>query len=217
MDSSRFDAWTRRRFGMAAMGGLAAAWLGLAHPDDGDAAAALCTPTGGKCHKKSQKCRSSNCLRAPFTVTAHWTNPDTDHDTLLFVPPEHADDPPESRVIPYGCPEATTRCEEAYPFACISEDARGPGDEITTFYKLLPGAYQYWVELGGESPRGDLTVVLRNRDGKLVRSWPSPANPSSVNEIGWHVFDINGATGSVKSVNTLPANGIPDYTIVCPT
>ena len=70
MDGSRFDAWTRRRFGLAA-GGVAAALAGLI-PTGEDAAAKrkrkkrcrkpgkICTPGGKKC------CGKRFCAR-PFS------------------------------------------------------------------------------------------------------------------------------------------------------
>lgn len=54
MDDSRFDAWTRRRFGLAA-GGAAASLLGLA--------AALPSPTSAKKNKKKRlKLNSFGCV-----------------------------------------------------------------------------------------------------------------------------------------------------------
>ena len=53
-----------------------------------------------------------------------------------------------------------------------------------------------------------------------MREWPSPAN-ASTQQIGWHVFDIDGTTGIVTSVDTvtdsyLPRSAHDPYTDVCP-
>ena len=52
MESSRFDAWTRRRFGLA-VGGGAAALLGLSQLDDADA-----KKKKKRCKKIKQACKA---------------------------------------------------------------------------------------------------------------------------------------------------------------
>jgi hypothetical protein len=62
MEGSRFDAWTRRRFGLAAAGGVATL-LGLGARDDTAAKKGKNKNKKG-CKKKSRKCRQEfveNC------------------------------------------------------------------------------------------------------------------------------------------------------------
>ena len=64
-------------------------------------------------------------------------------------------------------------------------------------------------------------MTLRAKNGRVVRSWVSPANPSTTDQIGWHVFDFDGKTGSVRSINQVINNSVPQvhelHTDVCPT
>jgi hypothetical protein len=97
----------------------------------------------------------------------------------------------------------------------------GPGDEITTVRRFLAGRYEYWVELAEGAPAGDLKVLLRNANGRVIRSWSSPKNPYPSDEPGWHVFDIDGATRGITSINALtdhewPWTGHNPFTSVCP-
>ncbi len=157
---------------------------------------------------------------APFTVQAVWTNDESDHDTYVFVPNEAGSTVP-SPYINYSCNADDDDCEEEYPFVCVSRDAEGPGDEITTFYQLINGTYEYWIELDDDSPAGDLVIDLRNSAGTVVMSWRSPATPSG-EQSGWHVFDVDGSTCIVTSVDQLLRNeDLPDAahdpsTDVCP-
>jgi hypothetical protein len=216
MNPSRFDwliqtlgATTGRRtllHGAAALG--AAALAGGAHPDAA-AAKILCRKNGSKCRKKSKKCQAKFCLKAPFTIEARWSNANSDHDTILFVPKKEGSNPP-SPYIWSGCTPAVTDCEnEVYPFACVSKDALGPGDEITTVRRLLAGRYEYWIELWPEALRGELEVILRNGNGRTIRSWSSPENPDNQKQLGWHVFDIDGASRSITSVDTFVSAEFP--------
>jgi hypothetical protein len=197
---------------------LAASLLGLVRTEPA-AAKLLCTPTGKKCNKQSARCKASNCLQAPFSIEAVWTNGDSDHDTHLFVPNAVGSTAP-APFVDQGCNPGHSNCETGvYPFACVNQDAFGPGDEITTIRKLLKGTYEYWMELA-PAPAGDLTIILRNKGGKKIRSWTSPANPNAT-DIGWHVFDIDGNTGSITSINQtmgtyLPAGAHDPSTDVCP-
>ncbi|MFN8590989.1 MAG: hypothetical protein U0031_05945 [Thermomicrobiales bacterium] len=90
---------------------------------------------------------------------------------------------------------------------------------MTTVRKLLDGTYQYWIELDEPSPAKDLTVTLRHTNGSRVRSWTSPANLSA-QQVAWHVFDIDGKTGSVTSVDQVINSELPEVrepnTYVCP-
>lgn len=171
-----------------------------------------CRADGSACTKKSKKCKPSLCQTAPplllptaltsFTVEAHWTNTYTDHDTFLFVPNQEGSILP-SPYIDYSCnPADSPRCaDDVYPFTCVSQDATGPGDEVTTVRKLLAGRYEYWIELYDTAPAGDVTVTLRDTGGTILHSWSSPANLSTTDAIGWHVFDLDGGTGIVASVD----------------
>ena len=179
-----------------------------------------CLANGKLCTKASTTCKPKNCLSTPFTIEARWNNPDTDHDTYFFVPNQSGATLP-SPFIDYSCNPVDSDCEnDVYPFICVSKDATGPGDEITTVRRLIAGKCEYWIELHEPSPAGDLTVTLRDKSGRVVRSWISPANPSPDDEIGWHVFDIDGSTGSIASVNQTVNSELPEAhtpnTDVCP-
>ena len=158
-------------------------------------------------------------VSAPFTIEANW---DTlkDHETFVFVPNKEGEGSPPFRFIDRGCRAAESLCETEYPFACVSRDAPGPGDEVTTVLQLLDGTYEYWIELKGQSNAGDLTVLLRGAGGAVVASWTSPAN-SGDPSLGWHVFNVDGATGVVTSIDVLGNNALPtvahsDNLNVCP-
>jgi len=61
--------------------------------------------------------------------------------------------------------------------------------------------------------------VLKDNGGRVVRQWLNPANPGSEN--GWHVFDIDGTTGLITSIDELIDDGVPQgahdpATDVCP-
>ncbi|MGH2618768.1 MAG: hypothetical protein ACRDJC_26365 [Thermomicrobiales bacterium] len=182
-----------------------------------------CRTNGSRCKKKSANCKAQFCLKTPFTIEARWSNPDTDHDTFLFVPAEVGSLDP-SPYIDFQCRPDNSDCEtNVYPFACVSDDAVGPGDEITTIRKVLPGTYEYWVELSSSAPAADLTVLLRNANGTVLRGWTSPANPAPpFADRGWHVFDIDGAKHSFTSIDQLRIDGfLPEVahgpaTFVCP-
>lgn len=228
MDGSRFRAWTRRQLAVGG-GGATAALLGLTPRDRAEAKKQrckdCCRPNGRPCKKKSKRCKATFCLNAPFTIEANWTAATSDHDTFLFVPPED-ETTGSSPYIDFGCNESDSTCEDEYPFACVDQDATGPGNEVTTVYRLLPGTYEYWIELytpTGATPAGELTIVLRDKGGRVVRRWANPAADPSGPEAAWHVFDIDGSNGSVASINqldlnngNLPAGAHPDGTDVCP-
>ena len=234
MEATRIDGWTRRRFG-AAGGGLLASLLALAagdgearkkkrrkpkhkpksrpKPKKGD----FCTPTGELCHRQGKKCAAKFCLKAPFTIEARWAV-DSDYDTYLFVPPKDETTGP-APFINYGC-EVSDNCNTQYPFACTSGDETDAGSEIITVYQLLEGTYEHWMELYYDDAPGLMTVELRNADGRVVRRWESPVSPTSAQD-AWHVFDIDGATGAITSIDTLieeslPAGAHDPYTNVCP-
>lgn len=223
MDNARFAGAVRalsqggtRRGALGLLAGIAGVGL--------DAAAArnrkkrrrkkcanCCRARGTSCKKKSRTCKKKFCLSAPFAVEARWTNAASDHDTYVFVP-NAAGASLDSPFIDYGCNPDRSDCEDdVYPFICVDRDAPGPGDEVTRVRKLIPGTYEYWIEPYIESPAGDVTVALRDKGGRLVRSWSSPPNPSATERISWHVFDVDGATGSVTSVDEIvdaaPPNG----------
>jgi hypothetical protein len=75
--------------------------------------------------------------------------------------------------------------------------------------RLIEGNDEYWIELDDPSPAGDPKVTLRAKNGRGVRSWISPANLSPSDEIGWHVLDFDGKTGSVRSINQVINNSVP--------
>jgi hypothetical protein len=230
MNHSRFDdlvvtlsTASNRRTLIQGAAALGAAVVGGTVLPDAAAAKRLCRKDGTRC-KKGKKCRARYCLKTPFTIEARWSNADSDHDALLFVPNEKGSSDPAPYVF-FDCVPAFSDCEnEVYPFTCVSQDAQGPGDEIMTVRRLLPGAYEYWIKLDKQSPRGDLDVILRNANGRVIRSWSSPANPDAANQLGWHVFNINGAARSISpvdkltdlSIDPLPGAAHDPNTNVCP-
>ncbi len=232
MEATRFDGWTRRRLG-AAGGGVIASLLALAagdgearkkkrrkpkhkprpKPKTGD----FCTPAGEPCRRQGKKCAAKFCLEAPFTIEARWSI-QADHDTFLFLPPENETTGP-SPFIRYNCVLGSS-CDTQYPFACTSADEVLSGAETTTIYRRLAGTYEYWIEMSNGSAPGDLTVVLRDQAGRVVREWESPASVGSLQN-GWHVFDFDGATGTVKSVDKATSESLPGgahnpSTKICP-
>jgi hypothetical protein len=55
----------------------------------------------------------------------------------------------------------------------------------------------------------------------VLATWHNPANLSGMQEIGWHVFNIDGATGQVTTAgetinDTLPDAAHEEYEDVCP-
>jgi hypothetical protein len=152
---------------------------------------------------------------------AAWTTT-SDHDTYVFVPQDVTGPFVESPYIDFDCNDSDDACEEEYPFVCVDEDEQDAGDEIATFYALLQGTYEYWIELDDPTPAGEVTVNLVNSAGNVIRSWSSPEVPNNPNQVGWHVFDIDGSTGIVTSVDVVDLSGdMPNVahspnTDVCP-
>jgi hypothetical protein len=175
-----------------------------------------CRGDGSPCKKKSSTCKAQFCLNAPFTIEANWVV-DADHDAVLFVPPENDATGPFPFIF-FDCTAADSTCETGYPFACMSGDETTSGSEIATIFQLLPGTYEYWNELD-VALAGELTIVLKDNGGRVMREWTNPANPE--NDNGWHVFDIDGATGRITSIDELIDGGVPQgahdpSTDVCP-
>jgi hypothetical protein len=212
--AAAFGAAASRRTLLQEAVALGAAAVGGALVDDVAAAKTLCRKNGARCKKKGKKCRAKYCLATPFTIEARW-NSGNDHDTVFFVPNKAGSNVP-APFIDYGCGPITTDCEDdVYPFACVT------GNETTTVRRLLGGKYEYWIELLYSTPLGDVEVILRNANGRLVRSWSSPPNPNPGGELGWHVFDIDGASRSITSVDALINSDLPNgahtpNTNVCP-
>ncbi len=172
----------------------------------------LCTGRGEPCSNPGTNCKESFCLRAPFTISAIWQS-DTNHDTWLFVPPQDETTGPRPQ-IDYDCNQSNSPCAEQYPFACVSGDDSGPGNEVTTVYELMPGTYEYSIA-SSLAQAGELTIVLTDREGRVVRTWSNPAITSPTINF-WHVFDVDGRTGRVTSVDAPPANFPLPVTNVCP-
>jgi hypothetical protein len=191
--------------GLAGTGlGWGAAWLaaGGEAKRKGKPKPSLCKRDGTRCRREGNGCKAKFCLTAPFTIEARWAI-DNDHDTFLYLPPQNASTGPAPYINHY-CNSTETTCpnRDTYPFACLNQDERFDGSEITMISKLLEGRYEYWFELQEHTAAGDVTVLLRDRDGRLVRKWSSPFNPSHEDE-SWHVFDIDGKHGSVTAIDKL--------------
>ena len=225
MEQTAFDAWTRRRFATAASGLSALVGLGLAErgmakkkKKKKKKAPGRCWIDGTSCGKEEKQCQAKFCLHAPFTIEAVWTN-DGGQGAYLVVPPRNAATGP-GPYLNFACNDVNSpKCGTAYPFACINEDQVGPGDGVTTVHTLLSGAYEYWIQLNPETDEGELTITLRDKGGRVVQEWEAPANPSDDN-VGWHVFDIDGKRGAITSVDDLSDQSLPKaardpYTFVC--
>lgn len=230
MDAHRFDALTRasvasgsRRavvVALAAVTGLLGNAGVAVGKKKGGRNQILCRPDGRPCKKQSDRCKRKFCLKTPFTIEARWSSSSQDHDAILFVPNEPGNTDPFP-YIDYGCLASDTNNGTLYPFAFMSGDVQaGPGAEIATVRRLLAGKYEFWGRIHGPAASGDLTVRLRNANGKVIGAWDSPPNPSGSVLLDWHVFDINGVTHSVtvsgKVVNGLFDTVRPDTTYVCP-
>lgn len=233
MDADRFDALTHalttarsRRGALATLLGGTLGLLGLIETAGNKGKGKkkrkrkqdLCLNDGSRCKKESKQCSANFCLKTPFTIEARWSNPDTDHDTYLFLPNAPGAALP-SPYLDYSCGSSSTNAGTVYPFAFVSQDATGPGDEVTTVKKLLTGTYEYWIELAESAPPRELTVTLRNANGKAIRSWLSPANPSV--QVGWKVFNIEGDSRRITSIDLLINSDLADgayapNTDVCP-
>jgi hypothetical protein len=183
----------------------------------------LCARDGSKCRKPGKTCKKRHCPRAPFTIEASWTE-SADHESILFLPPRDETTGPWPEIFSF-CNPGNSRCAEQYPFACVDADVYTTGVETTTIYRTLPGAYEYWVELDSRptNPNGEVTVTLKDRGGRVVRRWSRRADPA-VSKLGWHVFDVDGRNGRVKSIDAvlteeplyLPNGAHDPYTLVCP-
>lgn len=240
MNQHRFVALTRSLGGLLSrrrlLGGLAGTGLGLGlgaarltqdagakrkgrgkGKDKNKNRRGLCKRNGAKCSAPGKDCKKQFCLKAPFTIEAIWAGDDP--YAYMFVPPRD-ETTGQSPHIDYRCSRQGSACEEAYPFACTEDASTNPGIDTTTVYQLLPGKYEYWLELF-DTLAGDVTVALKDANGRVVRRWTNPAK-TSAEEQGWHVFDFDGEDGRVTSIDALNAPGpMPEaahdpYTDVCP-
>lgn len=233
MDQKHFDILIRSVCGLRSrrtvLGGLVGAGAGWGLARLPELAAAkkkrspkrtngLCRQNGSRCTKRRKQCRKEYCLRAPFTIEAKWTQT-ADHESYLFVPAQDATSGPFP-FIDSVCNPDRMPCAGAFPFACVDHDEQQAGAETTTIHTLLKGTYEYWIELFSTTPADELTIVLKDGAGRVVRQWANPANPAD-KRVGWHVFNIDGNGGHVTSIDTLtdtrPPNAAHDpNTYLCP-
>lgn len=136
--------------------------------------------------------------------------------------PNVAGDVSPAPYIKDTCNPTNSDCEDdVYPFACVSQDADEPPEEVTTIRRLLPGPYAYWMEACTDAPPGDLQVTPRDKNGRKLRTWTGPTT-GSIDAVTWHVFDLDGSTGRVSSVDELgnlsflPNAAHDPATFVCP-
>jgi hypothetical protein len=220
MDAHRFDGFVKilstRRSILGLVAGCAAL-LGVGH--ELAVAKNLCRKNGTRCKEESRRCQSKFCLKTPFRIEARWDSGSQDHDAVLFVPNAPGNSDPFPFIV-YDCSAADTNDGALYPFAFSSGDAQGPGDEVFTVRRLIGGKYEFWARIHGPAASGDLKVILRNANGKVVRAWSSPPNPSASPLLDWHVFSIKGGSHSVsgagETVTGLFSTVRPDTTDICP-
>ena len=222
MDQHRFETLTRsltsvpsRRALLRSFAGAGFGWGVARLPDLAEAKKrkrksksreGLCRQDGSPCRKPGKQCKKGYCLRAPFTIEAQWTQTD-DHATFLFVPPEDGATGPAPYIDDY-CNPIDSSCDgDAYPFACVNQNVKTTGAEVTTISHLLPGKYEYWMGLDLEAAAGAVSVVLKDDSGRVVRQWASPARTQTGQS--WHVFDIDGRHGRVTSIDEQIDGGPP--------
>jgi hypothetical protein len=183
--------------------------------------ATCCRPGGSTCRKGTKACKPKFCLGAPVTIEAAWSKPGTDHETYLFVPNAAGASLDAPHISDICNPDRSACEEDRYPYACVNRNADGPGGEVTTIRRLLPGTYEYWISVYTDSPAGDLAVTLRDQNGRIVRTWVAPPT-GSIDELSWHVFDLDGSTGRVTSLDraigtgNLPFDAHDPAVRVCP-
>jgi hypothetical protein len=213
-----------RRAFTSGVASLTAAGLGAMLVPEATAARKLCRKNGSRCKQKGKGCKARYCrpaaagLRTPFTIEAHWGDANLDHDTNLFVPNAEGSTDPFPYVDLYCRPGESDCDTDVYPYVCVDDSF--PTAEVATVRRLLPGVYQYWIEQRLWGSSDELRVLLRNADGRVLRSWENPPIPFASSEAAWHVCDIDGSTGHVTSVDQLVESSVPqiyaDHTDVCP-
>ena len=84
------------------------------------------------------------------------------------------------------------------------DDQDGYGPEHTSFDQLSAGTYAYAVNLytGDSALWSSHAVVEVYHQGSLLQTFNVPTTPKAANFVWWHVFDIDGATATIQSVNT---------------
>jgi hypothetical protein len=170
-----------------------------------------CARNGDECEAPGGDCQASACLKTPFTIEATWES--TRHfGAYIFLPQATSTVP--APYVRYNCDESNSLCREAYPFACVRGNSRGPRTTVATIYRLLPGVSSYRIELGPAALADELVVVLRDDAGRVVRQWSNPAKPS-LDYALWHVFDIDG-DGRFTSIDEGPVAFPRQFTHVCP-
>lgn len=89
---------------------------------------------------------------------------------------------------------------DAEPFANLDTDSYGFGPETITISQLKAGTYEYWVEIVDSPSFAGAQVKVFDSNG-LVAEFGGPTDEGPI--LPWHVFDIDGATGSITSVDAL--------------
>ncbi len=84
------------------------------------------------------------------------------------------------------------------------DDVNGYGPEHTSLSQLSAGTYAYAVHrYSSGALQTSQAVVEVYRQGSLIRTFTVPTSPSGTTLSWWHVFNIDGSTGNVQSVNRL--------------
>lgn len=94
---------------------------------------------------------------------------------------------------------------DTVPYAELDVDDRDSyGPETITIHQLQSGTYHYFVN--HYSGSGNLTtsgaMVKVYTENVLYRSFSAPTTGSPVDDWNWHVFQIDGDTGTITLVNT---------------
>lgn len=113
----------------------------------------------------------------------------TDTDSYLRIPNIE-------NLISYG----NRGSLNAEPFANLDIDSFGFGPETITISQLKAGTYEYWVSVVDSPSYAGAQVKVFDSTG-LVAEFDGPTDERPT--LPWHVFDIDGATGNIISVNAL--------------
>jgi hypothetical protein len=160
-------------------------------------------------------------VQPPFTIEQHRAAflANVDFGVTLFVPNA------PGATFPHPWVDATCESDDTldgvqYPFLFVSRNGPSGDERNTTVRHLLPGRYEYIVSLESQATNAnEVLVLLRDASGVVVQWWGNPTKAQNGPGV-WHVFDLEGATGRVVTINQsrvvlFDAAHLPE-TDVCP-